>query len=711
MMNPTVDRLVAQGKAFLGLRRNAEGLECFEQALSQSPEAAAAMFGKCQALTRLGRADEALNLMHQLLEREPDCPGAHGIQAQVLYVQGRKQEAWDAAQRGCVPGLVDPVALLIRGLLLLERGDAARALAAFDDAVAADPTLGSAHQGRASALESLGRVAEALRALDTGHRLDPNNPQVLVRAGHLMIRMNWFDLGLAAFTAAVEQQPAHADALQGQAQCLAALGRAPEAVEAYTRLLAAAPDADYMHGERMHVQMQCCDWREFEANRADIAARVRRGERVDNPGSFMTHSDSPADQLLCARTFAADFCAIAEPPYASYLARGGERLRVAYVSADFSEHATAYLTAGLFEAHDRAKFEIYAVSFGPDDGSAMRRRLVRAFDHFEDVRHLSDQRIAALLHEQQIDIAVDLKGHTLGARPRIFAHRPAPLQVSFLAYPGTMGADYMDYVIADRVVIPDSERIHYAEQVIYMPGSYQVNDSARTANPAPSRGEAGLPESGFVFCCFNSSYKIAPPVFDDWMEILKSVPGSVLWLLQGTPAAVQNLRAEAMRRGVDADRLIFAPWKPPVDHLARCGLADLFLDTLPYNAHTTASDALWSGVPVVTRAGATFASRVATSLVQVAGLGRLSVSSREEYRSLAIRIAGSPGELRSLKESLARARDRSRLFDSRWYCRQLEAAFEEIVARRRRGEVPTLVDLPEISCHPAGLSGSGAMSG
>jgi protein O-GlcNAc transferase len=704
-----MEMLLARGQALLGLRRDAESLDCFERALAAQPTLPAARLGRCQSLLRLGSTDAALAAIDELSAEEPTYAAARGIRAQILFVEGRFDEAWSAAASGLAIDPGDPACHFARGLVWLERGDSAGALDAFDAALASNSVLATAHLGRGRALAELGRTEEALEAYGTAGRLDSNNAVPLVRAGHLMIQMNRFDRALEAFTGAFERQADQVDALQGKAQCLATLGRAPEAVEAYTRLLAVAPEADYMRGERFHAQMHCCDWREFDAIRHDIAARVRRGERVDVPGSFMTHSEWPADQLLCARTFAADFCAIDTAPIHANARLGAKpspgagRIRVAYLSADFCAHATAFLAAGLFEAHDRSRFETYGLSFGPDDGSAMRRRLEHAFEHFRDVRESTDQQIATLIHDLGIDIAVDVKGHTLGGRPRIFAYRPAPVQVSFLAYPGTLGADFMDYIVADRHVIPDEDRIHYAEQVIYLPGSYQVNDSARTAGPIPSRRDAGLPESGFVFCCFNSSYKITPPVFDLWMEILRSVPDSILWLLQGAPEAADNLRGQAARRGVDGRRLIFAPWKAADDHLARCALADLFLDTLPYNAHTTASDALWSGVPIVTRPGSTFVSRVATSLLHAVGLGQLSVDSPAAYRDLAVRIATSPAELQSLKETLLPARQRGALFDTRGYCRQLEAAFEEIVARSRRGEPPSPLRLARLTagCAPS----------
>ena len=690
-----VESLIARGQRLLDLRRNAEALACFEQACGMSPVRPAAIVGQCRALLRLGRSDGALAVIDQSHRDHPDRSGIDGIRAHVLLLKGRTDEAWAAADRGCRNESKDPVAFFVRGHLLLERGNGGEALAALDAAIEMDPSLAAAHQERARAYLTLGRTSEAMAAFDAARGLDPHNALIPVRLGHALIQLSRFEPAADAFAAALEIEPRNAAALQGHAQCLAALGRAAEAVDAYARLLAVEPNADYMRGERFHLQLHCCDWHNFDEQGQDIAARVRRGERADSPGSFMTHCDSPPDQLRCAQIFAADMCAIDTPLSTRPRKPAGERIRVAYLSADFHAHATAHLAAGLFEAHDRSRFETVAIAFGPDDGSEMRQRLIRGFDRFEDARELSDRQIAARVDDLHVDIAVDLKGHTLSARPRILAYRPAPVQVSFLGYPGTLGAQFIDYLVADRTVIPPSARRHYAEKVIYLPGSYQVNDSARQAGPRPSRHAAGLPETGFVFCCFNAVYKITPTVFDDWMKILKAVPGSVLWLLESNAAATRNLRGAAVGHGVDANRLVFAPWLSPPDHLARCALADLFLDTLPYNAHTTASDALWSGVPVITCAGQSFASRVATSLLRAVGLEQLSVDSRDEYLKLALRLAQSPAELDSLRHALALARERSVLFDSRAYCRRLEAAFEAIVARSRRGEAPAALELRE----------------
>jgi protein O-GlcNAc transferase len=357
---------------------------------------------------------------------------------------------------------------------------------------------------------------------------------------------------------------------------------------------------------------------------------------------------------------------------------GHERIRLAYLSADFHQHPTAQLMAELFERHDRARFEVTAIAFGPDDNSALRARLKKAFDHFEDVRGKSDAEVARLLRAREIDIAVDLNGHTADARPGIFAHRPAPVQVNYLVYPGTTGAAFMDYVLADRIVLPADQQPFFSEKIVHMPDCYQANDATRIVPPAPSRAEAGLPAEGFVFCCFNNSWKITAPVWGIWMRLLTQVPGSLLWLLDSPAAA--NLRAEAAARGVNAARLIFAPKLPPGQHLARHKLADLFLDTLPYNAHTTCSDALWAGLPVVTCYGKAFPGRVAASLLKAIDLPELVTTSPEKYEELSLELADNPALLQATREKLARNRITTPLFDSERFRKGIEAAYAAMLA-------------------------------
>jgi predicted O-linked N-acetylglucosamine transferase (SPINDLY family) len=370
------------------------------------------------------------------------------------------------------------------------------------------------------------------------------------------------------------------------------------------------------------------------------------------------------------------------------------KIHIAYLSADFHNHATSQLAVEMFERHDRERFEVTAISFGPDQQDAMRKRLVRAFDRFEDVRHLSDLEVAARCRELEVDIAIDLKAYLQDRRPGILAERCAPIQVNWLAFPGTMASPYIDYIVADRTLITPEDLPFYSEKVIWLPDSYQVNDRQRSiAADVVTRTECGLPEEGFVFCCFNNSFKIRPDTFDVWMRILKRTPGSVLWLLGESPVTTENLKREAASRGVEPNRLVFASRMPGAAHLARHRAADLFLDTWPCNAHTTASDALWAGLPVLTRIGGSFSSRVASSLLRAVGLPTLIMRTNEAYEDMAVALANRPEELGSLKQHLRENRENCPLFDSARFTRQIEEAFQQVMQRYWAGLAPDNVSL------------------
>jgi predicted O-linked N-acetylglucosamine transferase (SPINDLY family) len=453
-------------------------------------------------------------------------------------------------------------------------------------------------------------------------------------------------------------------------------------------LLVRDPGHVYSAGNLVFCKLQCCDWGSFEDDRKTILARLRAGQRVVPPVLSAALLDSPSDQLVAAQMVAHD-----RFPTGPVLWRGEayshHRIRVAYVSADFHAHATAVLMAGVFEHHDRAKFETFAISFGRDDGSPSRARLRKGVERFLDVRGQSDADIARLMRGLEIDIAVDLKGYTSEARPAVFSLRPAPVQVNYLGFPGTMGAPFMDYLIADPIVVPETDKPFYSEQIVRLPDTYQANDGTREISDAPvDRARAGLPPSGFVFCCFNNSYKIQPAVFDVWMRLLNSVQESVLWLLADNDAATNNLKREASKRDIDPDRLVFAPRCPLPEHLARHRLADLFLDTLPYNAHTTASDALWAGLPVLTCKGRTFAGRVAASILHAAGFPELVTESLEDYEALAMHLARDRAVLAKMKSRLAAERATMTLFDAAHFTRNLEAAYATMHERRARNLPP-----------------------
>jgi predicted O-linked N-acetylglucosamine transferase (SPINDLY family) len=538
-------------------------------------------------------------------------------------------------------------------LSALYRFDAA--LAAYDQCVALQPGLAQNHSHRATALIALGRFEAAVVACEEALRRDP---------------------GLI-------------DALQNQFIALFELGRFQQAMAVGDRLMALAPEIDYQRGNILFAAVQACHWDGYSKRVQEIDALVAQGRRADVPFSYLAISHSPALQLACNRAFVQE----RHPASPQPLWRGEryrhDRIRVAYLSADFREHATAYLMAELFEKHSRQSFEFSAYSYGAQQPGPMRNRLVKAFDRFIDVSRFDDAHVAALLREHEVDILVDLKGYTAEGRTGILALRPVPIQVNYLGFPGTMGADYIDYIIGDATVTPPEHDAFYAEKVVRLPGSYQVNDRQRVIAPhSPTRAACGLPDAGFVFCSFNNNFKITPVVFDIWMRLLQQVPGSVLWLLKANADAHDNLRREAVSRGVDPGRLVFAARVPLAEHLARHRLADLFLDTLPYNAHTTTSDALWAGLPVLTCLGETFAGRVAASLLRAADLPDLVTTSLKEYEALALRLAREPRSLAALRERLHMQRDNCPLFDTDRFCTHLESAYQTMHQNHQNGHMP-----------------------
>ena len=440
----------------------------------------------------------------------------------------------------------------------------------------------------------------------------------------------------------------------------------------------------------MYAQMMCCDWADRGTLLEMIDKEIRRGIWVAQPFVLVGCSASAELLRLSAELqMRATAPAPVEGGLSHPLPAGRKKLRMGYLSADLHLHATAYLIAELFELHDRDLFDVVVFSFGPDDNGPMRTRIEAAADQFFRVNDLSDHEIAELLVREQVDIAIDLKGFTQDARPGIFRYRPSPVIVNYLGFPGTMGAACFDYIIGDPVVTPFGHAAWYSEKIVQLPHSYQVNDRQREiAAGTPTRQQHGLPAEGFVFACFNNNYKITPEVFDVWMRLLSRVNGSVLWLLADNDAAVANLRREAAARGVSSDRLVFAPRAPLADHLARHRLADLFLDTLPCNAHTTASDALWAGLPVLTCLGTTFAGRVAASLLTAVGLPELVTHSLEAYETLALQLATHPAQLQDLRHKLAAQRDTSALFDTPQFVANLEKAYLQMYERYRQGLPP-----------------------
>jgi predicted O-linked N-acetylglucosamine transferase (SPINDLY family) len=540
----------------------------------------------------------------------------------------------------------------------------------------------------ANSLLQLGRMPEALSCYEAYLKSHPDSAEAWHNLGVTLSQMKRYLEAVASFDRVLNLRPDSAQTRSNRGNALLEQKRFEEACSDYDKALALDPDIPNVCGYRLLAKLSCCDWRDLEEKKDEIAAAIRVGKRAIQPFGNLMISRDPADQLRCARIWTSR--RNAPPPLWRGERYEHDKVRVAYISGDFRVHPVGILIAGVFEHHDDDRFEMIAVSFGPDDRSKLRSRIASSVGQFIDARGKDDFQIASRLREMKIDIAVDLMGLTGDCRDGILAHRPAPVQVNYLGFPGTTALPEMDYLIADRTVIPENERDCYTEKIVYLPDTYLPSDSQRRIGERIfRRAEEGLPEAGFVFASFNNSFKFTPEVFAVWMRLLSAVDGSVLWLSEPDAVAVRNLKREAEARGINADRLVFARYVASIDeHLARSSLADLFLDTLPCNAHTTASDALWVGLPVITARGTTFAGRVAASLLQTIGLDELIANSLAEYEALALKLARNADALARVKRKLKQNRETHPLFDTARFTRNLERAFMAMCERARRGASP-----------------------
>jgi predicted O-linked N-acetylglucosamine transferase (SPINDLY family) len=534
----------------------------------------------------------------------------------------------------------------------------------------------------------LERFAEAEVPLRRAVDLAPDKPEAHRDLGEVLAHLDRLDEAAASYRRALDLDPAYAPAYRNLGNVLKTQGKLGEAIACFERAVALDPDDGDTLASWFRERQNICDWSGYSENDAKVRRAIGKQPSILAPFTLLALSSSAEEQLACSRQTAAKIAARGTvlPPAKPGL---GQRIRLGYLSADFRSHAVGFLIAGLIERHDRRRFEVIGYSCGPDDGSAIRSRIAGAFDRFVDVRDMSQPLAAERIHADAVDILVDLTGYTAHGRTAILAHRPAPIQVNYLGYPGTMGADFFDYIIVDRFLVPMEQQPFYTERLVQVPNCYQPNElGQQVADRMPSRVECGLPEQGFVFCCFNTSYKLTPTFFDVWMRLLNAVPGSVLWLVAPNPFAKDNLQQEAVHRGVAAERLVFATPAARPEYLARLALADLFLDTLPYNAGATASDALWAGLPVLTCSGETYVGRMAGALLTAAELPHLITSSLEDYERLALQMATEPGLLTGLRQRLIWNRSAVPLFDIARFTRDLEAAYQQMWGTWKTGRPP-----------------------
>jgi protein O-GlcNAc transferase len=636
-----------------------EAIVHYDRAIALMPRSVAIINNRARTLVELKRFGEALEALDRILAAQPDTHES-----------------------------------------LNNRGNALQGLARYEEAVESyraalrhAPDHPQYHNNLANALRALRREAEALVHYDRALAGQPAYADAWNNRGVLLMQLGRYDEAIASLTHALELAPRHPVFLNNRGPAYTKVGRHEDAVRDLEVLLEVDPDFEYAQGRRFAARAASADWRDWERLVGDATAAVLAGRRAVQPFTSLWLTDDPAVHLSAARTWAAEYVV---PPLE--LSRERERsrdrrLRVAYLSQDFGNHPVGYLIAPVLEAHSRDALDVYCVAMGPSDGSAQRARIERGCDQFFDAAGLSDTGVARVLAELRIDLIVNLMGFTGEERLTSVAHRPAPLAVNFLGFPGTLGADVCDYVIADRYVIPPEAELHYAERVVRLPGCYLPTDSARTRpTSVPTRTDLGLPERAVVLCAFHTAYKIHPALFDAWLDLLERTPDAVLWLQGQIPVVKQRLLAAAAVRGIATERLVFAGYVPDREsHLARLAAADLYLDAFPYNAHSTAAEALWMGVPVVTWSGGGFASRVAGSLVTAVGLDDLVATTRDGYVARAAALAGDRGRLAALRERLLAVRGTP--FDVTGYTRGLEAAYRAMWHRYCDGLPPAGFDV------------------
>lgn len=691
------------GNCYRALKNPARALEAYERSMRLDPADLPARVNRAATLRDLGAFEQAFEAYSEVVQQSPDADSFCN-RGTCLQRMGRQTEAIEDFNRAIDlnPNLAEAFCNL--GIAYRSVGDLPAALVAYERAIEITPSMVEAYCNKGVALKEAGRLEESIRTLKQAVSISPDHPETHGNLGVALQKSKQFGPAIASYNRAIELKPDYVDAHYNLALLHQELNQLEPALEGLEKVLFLKPDYEYLAGTILFTRMRLCDWKNYDAALGRLNNQIVEGEKVSPGFPAVTLIDSPSIQRRVAEIWINDkhpYNPRLEPVASSTTgvsesnqAKRG-RIRLGYYSADFYNHATSYLMAELFERHNKLEFDLIGFSFGPQASDTMSKRISTAFTEFIDVRAKTDLEIALLSRKLKIDIAVDLKGFTQAQRAGIFSYRAAPIQVNYLGYPGTMGAEYIDYLIADARLVPPDQRINYSEKIVYLPDSYQVNDRKRTiSDRLMTREGVGLPATGFVYCCFNNSYKITPSVLDRWCRILLAVQGSVLWVLQDNETAANNLRIEAKNRGFDPQRIVFAPRMALDDHLARHRLADLFLDTLPCNAHTTASDALWAGLPVLTLPGQTFAGRVGASLLTAIGLPELIAESVQDYESIAVRLGQNPKALAALKTKLARNRETESLFDTDRYTEKLESAFREMYRRFISNQRPEDLVIP-----------------
>jgi predicted O-linked N-acetylglucosamine transferase (SPINDLY family) len=690
------------------------------------------LFADAIVLHEKNKLDEAQSLYRKVIEMDNSHVNALHMLGTIYLERGAAKEAAVLIKKSLAVFPQQPDAWCNLGLCLEKIEDVNGALVAYEKSLQLRPNFPGALYNRAGLLRKQRHFEAALSNIEIAITLQPGFVDAINNKGNLLTDMGKIEEAIASFTQAIALKPDYGETYNNRGVCFWKLKRFEEAIADYDKALLIKPDyfsailnratALYDIGNyelayvavkkallmqpkyseacalQFNIAARLCDWEEYTDQIAAISTAVTQNELL-SPFTVLTAIDNASIQYQAAKRWAASFDIFHKPvmklPKASVKTRSDERLRIAYLSADFQEHAVAYSMARIFECHDKNRFDCYAISLGTSKSTPMRERLISAFEHFVDARLWSDSAIVEYILQQKIDILIDLAGYTQGSRTAVLTKKPAAVQINYLGYPGTLGLSAIDYIIADKTVIPESNFQFFSEKVIHVGGSYLCSDPTRVLDEhLPSRAELSLPDNGFVFCCFNHHYKITPQWFEIWMRLLHAVNNSVLWLSASNDLAQKNLQQRAIACGIDSNRLIFAVRTPdPSQHLSRLRQADLFLDTLPYNAHATATDALWAGIPLLTCVGKSFPARVAASLLTSMGLPELITDSPEAYEARAVELALYPEQLSAIRNKLAIQKVHSSLFDAADSAQKLECAYSAAWERYDNGLQPDYIDL------------------
>jgi len=645
-----------QGLLLAEAKEYEKALVSFDRSIELKPDYAEAWSNRGIALNDLKRYGDALASYVRAIEFKPDYA-----------------EAWNN-----------------RGAVLVDLNRYEEALSSFDKSIELNSGYVQAWSNRGVALNGLKRHEEALRSHERAIELKSDYAQAWNNLGVVLNDLKRHEEALRSHERAIELKSDFSEAWSNRGNALNDLKRHEEALRSHERAIELKPNSDFLLGDLVHTQMKICDWTNLDQRLRVLEGKILAGDKATRPFAVLGLFDSPKLQKQCAEIYAKDRLRLSCQLGLIIKKPKRSKIRIGYFSMDFREHPVSHLIAELFDVHDRSKFEIYGFSFGINTRDLMRKRLEKSFDNFLDVKHLSDLDIAHLSRQHEIDIAIDLGGHTQDSRPQIFAERVAPIQINYLGYPGTWGGEYMDYFIADKVAITSDNMQHFSEKIIFLPSCFQVNSRFRPIELSnSSKVDHGVPEGNFVFCCFNNIWKLTPEVFKTWVRILKETEDSILWLQNGGRTAQNNLTKEFELAGIRIDRVVFAERLPSLqDHLTRYKLADLFLDTFPYGAHTTASDSLWAGLPILTHAGKSFATRVAASLLNNIGIPELIARTQEEYFSLAVELAKNPEKLAPIRAKFERNRMNIPLFNTRIFAQHIESAYQAAYDRYHLGLPP-----------------------